>query len=89
MVIKNQTQCNGCGKKFFLEDAEWCIHYYTLNKGTKECPQCHDCICHGESLDQIQDRFSNNIKQGKFIPVGPNSFNWAYMCRTVKQVETD
>lgn len=86
-MIKHQTQCRDCGMKFFLEDAEWCIHAYTLKKGTKECPQCHNCICHGETVDQINDRVTSNILNGKFVPAGPNKMGWEYMCKTVEAVE--
>ena len=74
-------------EEFFLEDAEWCIHQYTLKKGTKECPQCHNCICHGETVDAINDRVLSNIETGKFVPVGANVFGWNFMCKTVKEVE--
>lgn len=87
MTEKHQTHCNECGNKYFLEDAEWCIHYFTLGKGSKMCTQCHDCICHGETLDTISDRFTSNIEKEKFVPVGVNSFGFGYMCRTVKKIE--
>lgn len=86
-MIRHETQCRDCGFTFYLEDAEWCIHYHTEGKGSKGCPQCHNCICHGEKFDQIKDRFDNNIKVGKFIPCGDNPFGWNYMCKTVKRVE--
>lgn len=85
----HQTTCNDCGFTFYLESADWCIHYYTeSNIGTKECPQCHNCICHGQTTDEIQQRFSNNIEKGKFVKAPPNQMNWEYMCKTVKEVET-
>lgn len=86
-MIKHQTHCNDCGCTFFLEDAAWCIHKQTIGTGTKECPQCHSCICHGETQDQIQQRFANNIQNGKFIPCKENQMGWGYMCKTVKEVE--
>lgn len=84
---KHQTECRDCGMKFFLEDAEWCIHYFTEDTGTKECPQCHNCICHGQTADAIEDRFQSNITNGKFVPAKPNQFGWSHMCKTVKEVE--
>lgn len=86
-VLKHQTKCNDCGFEFFLEDADWCIHYYTTGKGTKECPQCHNCICHGQTSDEIQTRFDSNIKKGKFVECKPNQMGWDYMCKTVKEVK--
>lgn len=85
---KHQTKCNDCGKEFFLEDADCCIHKLTDGIGTKECPQCHNCICHGQTSDTIQKRFDSNIEKGKFVPCGKNPFGWGYMCKTVKVVET-
>ena len=56
--LKHQCTCNDCGKTFFLDDVDWCIHHQTLGVGTKECPpQCHSCICHGVTVEQIQARF--------------------------------
>lgn len=86
---KHQTTCNDCSNTFILEDAEWCIHRETVGKGSKECPQCHNCICHGETYDQIQSRFDNNIKVGKFIPCKENDMGWNYMCKTVKEVDVE
>lgn len=85
-LIKHQCICSDCGYTFFLEDAKWCIHYKTTGIGTKECPQCHSCICHGETAEQIQDHFKDNIVKGKFILAKPNVFGWTYMCKTVKEV---
>lgn len=87
--LKHQVICSDCGNTSFLEDAEWCIHKLTLGIGTKECPQCHGCICHGETVDQIQERFNNNILSGKFIKVKKPipTTNWTYQCKTIKEVE--
>lgn len=85
-ITKYQTKCNDCGLVFYLDDADWCIHRETIGKGSKECPQCHSCICHGETVYQIESRFDSNIEKGKFIPVGDNPFNWDYMCKTVQKV---
>lgn len=87
---KHQVKCNDCGLIHFLEDAEWCIHKHTLGIGTKECPQCHNCICHGETADQIQARFDNNIAIGKFVKADKTipGTDWAYQCRTIQEVET-
>ena len=88
-MIKHQVTCNDCGSTHFLEDAEFCIHHHTLGIGTKECPQCHNCICHGETSDQIQERFDRNIKIGKFIKAKKAipTTNWQYQCKTIKEVE--
>jgi hypothetical protein len=84
---KHQTRCNDCGYTFFLEDANYCIHYHTTSWGTKECPQCHNCICHGETADQIKTRFSDNLKKGKFI-LSINT-EWAFQCKSVKEMDVD
>ena len=88
-MIKHQVTCNDCGSTYFLEDALWCIHYFTLDIGTKECPQCHNCICHGETTDQIQARFDRNISIGKFIKADKSipGTNWKYQCKTIKEVQ--
>lgn len=86
-MIKHQTKCNDCGFVFFLEDSDNCIHYHTEGVGTKECPQCHNCICHGLNAESIQQRFKENIQKGKFVPVKPNVFGWTHMCKTVKEVD--
>lgn len=88
-MIKNQVKCNDCGLIHFLEDAEWCIHHFTLGIGTKQCPQCHNCICHGETADQIQARFDNNISTGKFIKAKKHikGTNWEWQCKTIKEIK--
>jgi len=85
-MIKHQCTCSDCNNTFFLEDADWCVHYKTIGVGTKECPQCHKCICHGNTVEEIQDRFKDNINKGKFVLAKPNVFGWTYMCKTVKEV---
>lgn len=90
-MIKHQVRCNDCGLTYFLEDAEYCIHKATCGIGTKECPQCHSCICHGETTDQIQQRFKNNIEKGKFVKVDDFTKrvypDWTYQCKTIKAIE--
>ncbi len=88
-VIKHQVTCRDCGFTSFLEDSDWCIHYITLKIGTKECPQCHNCICHGETPDQIQERFDKNIATGKFVKAKKPipTTNWEYQCKTIKEVK--
>lgn len=86
---KHQSRCNDCKRLFFLEDAPWCKHHYELDIGTKECPHCHNCICHGETVAEIQARFDSNIAVGKFIKVEnpiPGT-NWNYQCKTIVVVE--
>lgn len=85
--IKHQCICSECGNIFFLEDADWCEHHFRLGVGTKECTACRECICHGNTVEEIRDRFNKNIESGKFIKAKPNTFGWAYMCKTVKEVE--
>lgn len=82
---KLQIRCNDCGFKFFAEDTEYCIHHKTEGIGSKECPQCHNCICHGQTADEIFDRFNSNIAKGKFVPVKDK--DWDYQCITNKEVE--
>lgn len=84
---KHLTKCSDCGREFYLEDVEWCIHALTMGLGSKECPQCHGCICNGETEDAIESRFDNNITKGKFVPCEPNPFGWNHMCKTVRVVE--
>jgi len=84
---KYQTKCNDCKTIFFLDDADWCIHKKTLGIGSKECPECHKCICHGETKDAIEARFASNIEKGKFIPADDNPFDWSHMCKTVKVID--
>lgn len=82
--------CNDCGLTFFLDNADWCIHEQTLGIGTKECPQCHSCICHGETAEEIQARFDRNINVGKFVKTNnelTEKFGWQYQCKTIKEVE--
>jgi hypothetical protein len=88
-MIKHQVKCNDCGLVYFLEDAQYCIHKTTLGIGTKECPQCHNCICHGETADQIQERFRSNLAKGKFVPVekGKGCEDWEFQCKTIQEVE--
>lgn len=86
-MIKHQCTCSECGLTFFLEDAEWCEHYKNLGTGTKECPACRECICHGDTIEQIRQRFADNITKGKFVKAKPNPFGWEYMCKTVKEVQ--
>ena len=87
---KHQCVCNDCGLTFFLDDVDWCIHKQTLGTGTKECPQCHSCICHGETVEEIQARFDRNISVGKFVKTNnelTEKFGWQYQCKTIKEVE--
>lgn len=87
---KHSCICSDCKKEFFLEDAEWCRHHKQLGLGTKECPNCGGCICHGETLEEIQTRFDRNIQTGKFIKTDnelTKKFGWQYQCKTVKEVE--
>jgi hypothetical protein len=81
--------CSECKKEFVLESAKFCDHFVNLWIGSLLCPHCNTCICHGETVDQIENRFRNNVKVGKFIKVDPNKtpFNWKYMCKTVKEIE--
>lgn len=88
-MIKHQCVCSECGKSFFLEDAKWCIHKKNLGIGTKECPHCRSCICHGNTVPEIQARFNRNIRIGKFIKVKnpiPTT-DWQFQCVTIKEVE--
>jgi hypothetical protein len=82
---KTQVKCNDCGLIYFIEDADWCIHYNTCEIGTKSCPQCHNCICHGETKDQIQARFTRNIKIGKFVK-SPVDSGRQWQCKTLKKI---
>ena len=86
-MIKHQVTCSECGNVFFLEDAEWCDHYKNLGTGTKECPACRECICHGETVAEIRERFKRNRESGKFVKAEPNPFGWDYWCKTVKKIE--
>lgn len=90
-MIKHQVTCNGCGFVSFLEDSDYCIHQETLGIGTKECPQCHNCICHGESKDQIEARFDRNISIGKFVKAKKPipTTNWQWQCKTIKEIEVN
>ena len=86
--IKHSCKCNDCKKEFLLEDAVWCKHKIKLGIGTKICPNCGICICHGSTVKEIQVRFNRNIRIGKFIKVKktPN-MNWDYQCKTIIEVE--
>lgn len=86
MTVKHLVKCNDCGFKYFLEDANYCIHKSTLGIGSYECPQCHNCICHGETKDQIEARFQLKKDEGKFIK-SPINTNWDFQCTTVKEIE--
>lgn len=89
-MIKHKCRCNDCKKEFFLEDALWCRHKRECGIGTKQCPNCHTCICHGETTEQIQARFDRNIRIGKFVPakfIIKNCGNWQWQCKTIKEVE--
>lgn len=88
-MIKHSCRCNDCKKKFFLEDAKWCKHKKELGIGTKQCPSCGSCICHGETVEEIQARFDRNISIGKFVkaenPI-PET-DWQWQCKTIEEVE--
>lgn len=88
-MLKHSCRCNDCKQEFFLEDAEWCKHQLELGIGTKECPNCGTCICHGETPEEIQARFDRNIRIGKFIKTNKKipTTNWDYQCITIKEVE--
>ena len=89
-MIKHQCTCNDCKKDFFLEDALWCVHKKTAGIGTKACPNCGTCICHGETAEEIQARFDRNILIGKFVKakhIIKNCGNWEYQCKTIREVE--
>ena len=90
-TIKHQAKCNDCKKKFFLEDAPWCKHKSKLGIGTKACPNCGNCICHGETAVQIQARFDRNIRIGKFEKVDTPILgtDWTHQCVTIKEVEVN
>ena len=88
-MIKHQCRCNDCKKEFFLEDALWCKHKSKVDIGTKACPNCGTCICHGETAEEIQARFDRNIRIGKFEKVDkpiPGT-DWTHQCITIKEVE--
>ncbi len=87
-MIKHQCRCNDCKKYFFLEDALWCIHKRTIGIGSKACPHCGTCICHGETTEEIQNRFNRNIRIGKFVKVKKPipTTNWSYQCKTIKEI---
>ncbi len=40
--------------------------------GTKVCPNCNTCICHG---DTIQDRFNHKKERGDFIESNDPDFD--------------
>ncbi len=74
-----------------MEDAPWCNHKIELGIGTKSCPNCGTCICHGETADEIQSRFDRNVRIGKFVKVDKSipGTNWTHQCVTIEQVEVN
>ena len=80
-------RCNDCKKEFILEDASWCKHKQKVGIGTKECPNCGTCICHGESAKEIQNRFDRNIRIGKFVKAKKKipTTDWEWQCKTIKE----
>lgn len=83
--VKYQTKCKDCNFKFLLDDGIPCIHQLTLGIGSFECPQCHNCICHGETIDQISYRFKSKFNDGKFIK-SPVNASWQFQCITVEKI---
>ena len=87
-MIKHKCRCNDCKKVFFLEDTKWCKHKEDLGIGTKSCPNCGKCICNGEPVEEIHNRFKRNIRIKKFIKVKSTSkTDWDYQCYTIQEVE--
>ena len=84
-MIKHQTTCSECNHVFWLEDSKDCKHQKQLGIGSKECPNCNQCICHADTYDGIKKRFQDNIISGKFVPAGSDTvFKW--VCRSAKRV---
>lgn len=88
-MIKHQVDCSECNHTFFLEDAQWCEHRERLGVGTQKCPWCGECICHGNTIEEIRARFKKNRESGKFVKAKPNSFGYEYMCKSVREVEVN
>lgn len=88
---KHLCKCNDCKKEFFIEDAKWCKHKQKLGIGTKACPNCGSCICHGETVEEIEARFDRNIRIGKFVKVDQSipGTDWQFQCITIKEVEVE
>ena len=88
-MIKHQCRCNDCKKLFFLEDAGWCKHRLVFGIGTKVCPNCGTCICHGNNVKEIEARFDRNIRIGKFVKAKKpiSGTNWKWQCKTIKEIE--
>jgi len=84
-TTKHQCKCNDCGLEYFLEDSVYCIHQSTLGIGSHECPQCHNCICHGQTRDQIEVRFQFKKDEGKFVK-SPIGCDWDFQCTTIKEI---
>ncbi len=42
---KYWVACGNCGIVFDLRKADWCKHAGKDKIGTKECPNCGNCIC--------------------------------------------
>lgn len=84
-MIKTQATCHDCNKPFILEDAEWCRHEKELGIGSKACPNCGTCICHGETPEAIETRFQDNLKKGKFRP--STKPYWRFECVGNKDIE--
>lgn len=81
--------CSECNNSFILEHAKFCDHFLNFGIGSLLCPHCNTCICHGNTVEEIANRFTSNVKKGKFIRVDPSRspFGWKYMCKTVKELE--
>ena len=86
-VSSSVCRCNDCKIEFILEDAKWCDHKIKLGIGSKACPICGLCICHGDTAQKIQTRFSDNLREEKFIKVPHSIFD--YQCWTIKQKEKE
>ena len=86
MTEVSVCRCNDCKIEFIMEDAKWCDHKIKLGIGSKTCPICNRCICHGDTVKEIQARFSDKINEGEFIKA-PHSNN--YQCWTIKKKERD
>ncbi len=67
-VRKTQATCHDCNEPFILEDAKDWRHYEKCGIGSAECPNCYSCIRHGETAEEIEARFQDNLKKGKFKP---------------------
>lgn len=87
-MIKHKCRCNDCKQEFFIEDAPWCKHKDELGIGTKQCPNCGTCICHGETINEIEARFHRNIRIGKFVKAKSPipTTDWQWQCKTIKEV---